>query len=281
MNLFYQNALEESKIRLSDYSSLDAYEPFKEMDLYKIIWSMGKLNISIDGCDYNLDSNQVLFCTPLNILQIPERTNEIYALEFNREFYCIRDNEEEVSCNGLLFYGSSDPIIINLNEEEKKTFEDIFMVLKEEFTFRDSSQGEMLRAMLKRLIIKSTRFLKNKISISDYETDKVDLFRKFNLLVEKNFKTHHQVKDYAGLLFKSPKTISNLFSKFYDKTPLEIINERIILEAKRQIIFSDKTIQEISYLLGYEDSGIFYKFFKRHVGYSPMDFKKKTFDLKV
>lgn len=280
MNLQYQNPFEESKLRLSDYKIVDGQDPLKEKGLYKIIWSMSELEISVDGCLFVLKKNQVLFCTPLNILEIPIRSEETYALEFNREFYCIRDNDVEVSCNGLLFYGSSSPVIINLETDEKRLFEEVFKILKEEFTIKDNLQGEMLRSMLKRLIIKSTRFLKKKIVVADLGDDKVDLVRKFNILVEKNFKTHHKVLDYAAFLFKSPKTISNVFSKFQGKTPLEVINYRIILESKRLMMFSDKSVQEIAYELGYEDAGHFSKFFKKHNNCSPADFKKRTSESK-
>lgn len=275
MNFYYNNPFEESKIKLTDLVFDNGFDPLKESGLYKIVWSMSDLKITIDGCNIELKKNQVLFCTPLNILQIPERSKETYALMFNREFYCIRDHDEEVSCNGLLFYGSSRPVILDLDIQEKSTFEDVFMILKEEFNFKDNSQGEMLRVMLKRLIVKSTRFLKTKMSILNFSTDRIDLVRKFNILVEKNFRNHHKVTDYAVFLYKSPKTVANIFAKLNGKTPLEIINERILLEAKRLLMFSEKSIQEIAYEIGYEDAGYFSKFFKKHSSFTPAEFRKK------
>ena len=93
-------------------------------------------------------------------------------------------------------------------------------------------------------------------------------------MVEKYFREKHQVKDYADLLFRSPKTLSNLFHKYGKKTPLSIIHERIILEAKRLLLYSDKATEEIAFDLGYKDSGHFSKFFKKQEGVSPSLFKK-------
>jgi len=85
------------------------------------------------------------------------------------------------------------------------------------------------------------------------------------------------VKDYATLLFKSPKTLSNIFSKHIGKSPLTVINERIILEAKRLLLYSQKSTDEIAQELGYKDTGHFSKFFKKHAGYSPSNFKNLKF----
>ena len=96
----------------------------------------------------------------------------------------------------------------------------------------------------------------------------MDLIRTFNLLVEKHFKELHKVKEYASLLHKCPKTLSKLFSKHINKSPLNLINERIMLEAKRLLIYSDLSNDEIGRQLGYNDYSHFSKFFKKHSGIS-------------
>ena len=102
----------------------------------------------------------------------------------------------------------------------------------------------------------------------------MSIIRDYNILVEKHFREYHHVKDYANLLFKSPKTLSNLFPKYSDKSPLMVINDRILLEAKRLLIYSDQSAIEIAEELGYKDASHFSKFFKKHVGMSPTIFRK-------
>lgn len=118
--------------------------------------------------------------------------------------------------------------------------------------------------------------LKNNSANPELPVSQLDSIRKFNVFVETHFRTKHQVSDYAEMLFKSPKTLSNLFKKYNDKTPLTVINERIILEAKRLLLYSEKTAEEISYELGYKEASHFSKFFKKKVGKSPIEFKKNT-----
>ena len=275
MNLEYKESLENSCLTLTDFTCADGRKLLKETNLYKIIWAQSAVkNIMIDGYEYNFEKNEIIFCTPLNILQIPRGHNEVVSLVFNREFYCIRDNDEEVSCNGLLFYGTASPSIIMLEENDKQVFDDIYTIIKMELTEQDRSLAEMLRVMLKRLIIKSTRLLSTRSIDQGVATEQFEIIRQFNILVEKNYKSFHKLTDYANLLHKSPKTISNIFSQYSNTTPLHIINERIFVEARRLILSSSKSINEISTLLGYKDAGHFSKFFKKNAGVSPLQFKK-------
>jgi len=200
---------------------------------------------------------------------------------FNKEFFCIQTYDEQVSCNGFLFFGSSQPQIVKLCEKELKYFSTMLYLFEEELTIKDHVQGEMLRTLLKRLLIISTRLIKEDLPTPNISNPHLDTIRKFNLLVEQHYREKHQVGDYADLLFKSPKTLSNLFNKYNKKTPLMVINERIMLEARRLLLYSDKTSEEISRELGYKEGGHFSKFFKRNEGLSPKEFKKAKLKVRV
>lgn len=275
MNLVYQNPLEESDIHLTDFKGSQGQKLLNEPHFYKIIWAQEKTSgITIDGCPSDLQKNQVIFCTPLNYIHIPKNQKGLLSIIFNREFYCIRDNDEEVSCNGFLFYGSSHPITITLDKKELEDFSMIYEIFKEEFEHRNQSQGEMIRAMLKRLIIKGTRLAIKKKMKKTVPNETYDLIRKFHILVEKNFKKLHKVNEYADLLYKSPKTLANVFNKYSDTTPLTTINERILLEARRLLLFSDNTSEEIAYELGFNEPSHFSRFFKKNTASTPLNYKK-------
>lgn len=277
MNLEFKESIENSCITLTDFTCADGRKLLKETNLYKIIWGKEAIeDIMVDGYAYSFEKNQIIFCTPLNIIKIPQRHSKIISVVFNREFYCIRDNDEEVSCNGVLFYGTPSPSVIILDDKEIMIFEDIYTIIKMELKEQEQSIAEMLRVMLKRLIIKSTRMLNTASGLPEAEPEKFELIRQFNILVEKNFKTYHKLTDYANLLHKSPKTISNIFSQHSDKTPLQLINERIFVEARRLVLYSNKSVNEIATLLGYRDPGHFSKFFKKNAGLSPKNFKTQN-----
>jgi len=275
MNLHYTSQIEESIFNLTDFNCASSQELLKENNRYKVIWARDNdVEIIVDGYKVTLERNQVIFCTPLNVVKITIGQKEIISFVFNREFYCIRDHDAEVSCNGFLFYGSSQPPIVSLNEKEQESFEMMHYFFKEEFEIEDHVQGEMLRVLLKRLLIKSARLIKKTLPDPKLANEKVDIIRQFNILVEKHFKEKHFVSDYADMLNKSPKTLSNLFGKYSKETALTSINNRILLEAKRLLLFSDKTSTEIAYELGYKEPGHFSKFFKNQLGVNPIEFKK-------
>ncbi|NAS30434.1 helix-turn-helix domain-containing protein [Flavobacteriaceae bacterium R38] len=282
MNFHYSSQLEESIFNLTDFNCASSQELLKKNNRYKVIWAKDNdVLMIVDGYRIELKRNQVIFCTPLNIIEITLGQKGIMSFVFNREFYCIRDHDEEVSCNGFLFFGSSQPPIVSLDEKEQKSFEMIYYFFREEFEIEDHVQGEMLRVLLKRLLIKSTRLIKKNLPEPKLANEKIDIIRQFNILVEKHFREKHLVSDYAEMLNKSPKTLSNLFRKYSNETALTFINERILLEAKRLLLFSDKTSTEIAYELGYKEPGHFSKFFKNQVGVNPIEFKKGNSSVSV
>ena len=280
MNFRYSKYPEQGSLVLTDFNCASFEKRLGTGDFYKIIWAKDNdVTIGIDGYSVTLEKDQVLFCTPYNMIQIEPFLKGVISLIFDREFYCIREHDYEVSCNGFLFLGSSAPAMVTLTEKERKSFEMHFMFFEEEFETKDHVQGEMLRVLLKRLLIKSVRLLKKTILEPTMEQSKVDVIRQFNLLVEAHFKEKHKVSDYADLLNKSPKTLSNLFAKYNNKTPLQVINDRIILEAKKLLLLSEKSSKEIAYSLGFSEASHFSKFFKNQAGVSPIHFKKNHLNI--
>lgn len=276
MKLEYTTLKDEDLFILTNFTCKPSQDLLHEKGLYKIVWCKeNPIEVFVDDYMIKLQKDQVIFCTPLNVMKIDQSAKGIISFVFNKEFFCIQTHDEEVSCNGLLFFGSAQPQIVSLRAKEKKLFDMIFYFFEEEFNIKDHIQGEMLRTLLKRLLILSTRMIKDSLKDPNIPNTQMDIIRQYNLLVEEHFHKKHQVKDYATLLFKSPKTLSNLFKKYGEKSPLTIINERILLEAKRLLLYSDKTTEEIAYDLGYKDAGHFSKFFKKNEGRSPTQFKAK------
>ncbi|WP_205431326.1 helix-turn-helix domain-containing protein [Flavobacterium arcticum] len=92
-------------------------------------------------------------------------------------------------------------------------------------------------------------------------------------MVENNYRKHHEVQYYASALNKSPKTLANVFALYGKKTPLQIIQERVVNEAKRLLYYTDKSIKEIAVETGFEDTSHFSRFFKKQTSFTPTEFK--------
>lgn len=246
----------------------------KEKGLYKFIWvRKGFVTLEIDHQEILLVQNDVISLTHLQHLGFKSIDGEYLVLLFNSNFYCIYGNDHEVSCSGFLFNGSSHLVRFTLNEEEQQELNNITNALESEFTVSDSLQEEMLRILLKRFIIQCTRIARQRLNITREKESGFEIVRKYYNLVDEHFCNKKQVQDYADLLHKSPKTLSNIFSTCKLPSPLRVIHERLEAEAKRLLLYSNKSAKEIADILGFEDQASFSRFFKNMTGQSAVQFR--------
>ena len=261
----------------SDHLQKDASSFSIQESVIQFLWNRNDeaVSIHLDDLQLQLQPGQLLTTTYFQHLRFSTTEPPLTALLFNREFYCIADHDEEVSCNGILFFGTQDLPIITIPTEQERKFELLLEVILEEFRTVDNIQGDMLQMLLKRFIIICTRLAKEQHIVHELNDGQIDTIRRFNVLVDMHFRTLRKVKDYADLLHKSPKTLSNLFSTYNQQSPQQIIQERVVLEAKRLLLFTDKQTQEIAYDLGFEDPAYFSRFFKKQAGLTPSAFREE------
>ncbi len=262
------------QLEVIDHTKCDVLKESIESSL-TVLWFTEETNeLTIDGKLHSFNKNEVVFLTEFH-RTTPKKIGSIRFLRFNRHFYCILDHDTEVGCKGILFFGASQLPIVKIPKEELDKFETLWKMFSIEMESNDSLQIEMLQMMLKRYLILCARIYKTQENYPEKKADS-DLVREFNFLVEQHFKTKHTVTEYAELLFKSPKTLSNIFSKIGFKTPLQYIQDRIMLEAKRLLRYSTLHIKEIAFEIGFDDIQAFSRFFKKHEGVSPSEFKQNT-----
>jgi AraC-like DNA-binding protein len=246
----------------------------KQEGVLSLIWfDDDQTQMTIDAINFNFSRNQMICLTEFHQIEI-KQVGQLKLLRFNRPFYCILDHDSEVGCKGILFYGSSNLPLLKPNTEDIEILETVWKMLLIEMASQDNLQLEMLQMMLKRILILCTRFYKNQMDFEEIEVKQVDLIRDFNFLVEQHFRNKHSVDEYALLLSKSPKTLANLFKKAGNKTPSQFIQGRIMLEARRLLRYTDKSVSEIAYEIGYEDIQSFSRFFKKQENQSPTDFRE-------
>jgi AraC-like DNA-binding protein len=257
------------------YFSRDRFNKY-----FTIAWNPGdSQTVIIDGAEYEFPPNSLLTLLFDQSFSF-ERSADLVAWQFNREFYCIIDHDREVSCVGFLF-GSTDHLFIRLDEQAEQRIKLLFDVFMEEFKTSDNIQNEILLVLLKRLIIYVTKLAKSEyVPATIIAEEKFHTIRKFNLLVEAHFKSEHSVGFYAAQLCKSPKTLSNLFAVYNHKSPSQVIQERIIIEAKRLLFYTDKPVKHVTFELGFEDVSYFSNFFKKHTGSSPQEFRNRPVQTK-
>src|SRR5882762_1084524 len=110
---------------------------------FTIAWNPGDgQTVTIDGAEYEFPSNTLLTLLFDQSFSF-ERSADLVAWQFNREFYCIIDHDREVSCVGFLF-GSTDHLFIRLDEQAEQRIKLLFDVFMEEFKTSDNIQNEIL-----------------------------------------------------------------------------------------------------------------------------------------
>jgi AraC-like DNA-binding protein len=242
---------------------------------YTFAWNTGTAQqVMLDELTYDFPANAVL---PIMMNQYFrfEKPQQIIALQFNREFYCVVNHDAEVGCVGFLFYGVSSHMFILPDPIIQTELNVLIESIKKEVETEEWNQDSMLRTLLVRFIIIITRQARKQFVNAEFKEERFTMLRKFNLLVQQHFKKEHRVQFYAEQLFKSPKTISNLFAHFGYQSPQQIIHERIVSEARRLLYYSDKSMKEIALSLGFDDPAHFSKFFKNQTGVNPTEVKKR------
>ncbi|MBW1654523.1 helix-turn-helix domain-containing protein [Flavobacterium quisquiliarum] len=245
----------------------------------KVIFIPAGYSLTVDFNLYHTASPALFFVNTNQHLDIHTANNEnAFLIHYNRDFYCIQIHDEEVACDGLLFNNIFEIPKVDLSEEELNAVSQLFGNINDELIFQDLSSEEMIRTYLKQIIIRATRQWKKqnlKNQHSNLITAEQDFFRNFSRLVDIHYKKKHSVAEYADLLNLAPKTISNKFHKLNLENPNEMIKNRIILEAKRLMLYSDLSIKEIAYELGYEDPAYFNRIFTQKSGKTPAVFRKE------
>lgn len=254
-------------------------EYFKEIfsnSCYHIFLFEGSGKVIIDFTEYHFNGKIVLFSSPFQNIQILSvLLITIEVLSFHGDFYCIEFHKKEVACNGLLFNNIYLHPYFLLNETVFNEILNYFSKIQQVDLEEGFSQA-VLRSYLQ-LILAICSKEKNKI-LPDKDLINNDFkeLESFQNLVEEHFKHKKNLSFYADMLHVTPNTLSKKIKSRFHKTPSQIIQERVILEAKKQIHLTRKSFKEIALALNFNDEFYLSKYFKKYTGISPTQFRKEV-----
>lgn len=266
----------EQKIAVKEFNERDKNQIIS-LPYYNILLLEGAGEVSVDYRQFVFLNYTVLFATPYQKILIKGSNSFIIQqLTFHGDFYCIEYHKEEVACNGLLFNNIYIKPFLSISEEQyrglKKDMEYIDQLLKE----NDPHTEPIIKACLQLILAKASR-----LKIKDLDED-IQLHRqrhpieKFQELLEEHYLDEKQPAFYASELFMSTGFFSKKCKEFFGKTPSEMLQERIILEAKKKLHLTYKSVKEIALNLKFDDEHYFSRYFKKHTGVSPTLFRKEV-----
>ena len=230
----------------------------------------GKGSHEIDFTQYQVLDNSVFFLRPGQVHQL-ELNAECtgYLLEFNNEFYHPKDKS---SSQRLRKASNKNYCKLEVNRFEK--LQEILTHIFQEYTSREEGYLDIIKANLEIFFIEFVRQSQNSNSISPEISSYIqERFEEFLELLEKHITACKQVSQYTDMMSLSTYQLNEITKTSIGKTPSELINEQIILEAKRYLLATPNQIKDIADHLGYEDVSYFIRFFKKHTRFSPDAFR--------
>lgn len=132
-------------------------------------------------------------------------------------------------------------------------------------------------ALLTAICIQMARLTRvNDVATTNTHSRKSAQIEKFRYMVDENFKKHLPITDYAGQLGITPGQLSRLCREVLGVSSLDIVNERMVHEAQRVLVYTGNSIKQLAYALGFADEAYFCRFFRKHTGLSPREFRAKA-----
>ncbi len=219
----------------------------------------------IDFESYSVEDGALYFIRPGQVHQlILEPDSKGYLINFCANFYAARDDYKK----RLLRKVSASNFYLLEKQLTITPLSDIFT----EFSDRNIGFEEAIRSYLSVLFTTLYRSIdySDLNAVTSYNQEQFEAFKQ---LVEDNCTTEKSASEYAKMMHISLTKLNRIIKSIIGKTCTQIINDQLILEAKRYLMTTQNNVNEISFILGFEDASYFNRFFKKHTGYTPQNFR--------
>lgn len=246
---------------------------------YQIIWFRKGTGVHyVDFKEYPVADNTMFFISPGQIHYFETgRQVEGVVIHFNESFLSDEGSSENVFLKYNVFNAfDASPYYLIRRENAGKLA--LLVNEMEEETRNEGlfAHSDLLKYLIKMLLIYVQRTGERGHGLPLCINNAANrTFVRFRQSLEHYYRSMHTVKEYAAYLNVSTKTLTNCVYESSHSTPLALINDRIVLEAKRQLLHSSLKVKEIAFQLGFEDPSYFIKFFKRYVGCLPAEFREQ------
>lgn len=254
--------------KLTEYES-----PFlcfdQEKDFHQLLWitkCSGNSTCTIDYVDYTLQDDQVVVIYPRQTGKIDLYGKEGFLLAINNDLFF--EINQIINSNYLNGYFSN--VFVSV---DKKTNQSLVAILSLMFQENEDQNREtLMKSYLQAFLFHVASLYKKDTVLNNQNTQ---LFVDFIKLVDLNFVMHKEVTFYAGELKISEKKLNEICKAASGKTTKQFIQERLVLEIKKEIKSGTKTLKEIAFDLGFSEPEYFTRFFKQHTTMTPKEFAEK------
>lgn len=267
----------ELAFRLDHFNNLSQFDHLQRKNCYTLILLRKcSLKLVVDFSEYQLSGGHMICLAPYQpyMLTSKEKCSGV-LLNFHPDFFCTYRHQNEIETEGVLFHNFNQPPFFETVQEE--IFQNLLDQISREMDRKTIAQHEVLVAYLKVYLIEAVRQKKqfDEDSSPKASDRQSEVMQKLLDTIERNFRQTHSPQDYADMLCVNTKTLAGIAKKYLNQTPTALIVNRIVIEAKRELYLTSKSVKQIGAALGYQDEFYFSRLFKKKVGVSP-DIYRKT-----
>jgi len=236
-----------------------------------LLFTKGAGSHTIENNEYPIRRGSMFFMSPSEVhLWNTDKNADGYVLFFNSSFYLMDALSREYL--KLPFFRAKEKIrYVQLNDSSIKKIEPILKLISAEYQAESRLMMRIIRSYLDVLLYKLAGFVEPGMIGKDKSPS---IIPSLETLIEEHFKEHQPVAFYANKLNVLPDQLNNLTKKYLDKTVTGLIQERIMAEAKRLLLFTSLNINEIAFNLNFMDNSYFNRYFKKAEKITPEQFRK-------
>ncbi|WP_425075977.1 helix-turn-helix domain-containing protein [Psychroserpens sp. S379A] len=260
------------KSTIADFQDLPPSKPHRHNFYYLLFVKKGKGSHNIDFNIYPIAENTFFFLKPGQVHQVQFTSPaQGYLIQFNREFYNSAKEQSNMLIRKL---GRNNHYVFSKKRFQK--LEKILDAMLLEHNEKAFNYQHSIKSYIDILFAEIIRYGHNDLTNIDSENlYHQERFEELMEQIETHFTTHKQVTDYTKMMNLTSYQLNALTKVMVGETCSKLINEQIILEAKRSLLATSNQINEVAFTLGYDDPSYFIRFFKKHTGYSPEAFRKE------
>lgn len=229
----------------------------------------------IDFHSYSILGSGLHFLTPGQVHLLTFSSSfQGYIVAFSEDFYTFYNPGNPPLSQLPFFQPARRQPILTLSDTEKHYFHNILENMVADHLNTDSDQTLIGRYL--GLLLQKCAFLthQNTPVVESSSHTVPELAGRFQELVEKNFREMHEVQQYASQLSVSPDYLSKIIRKFLGISCQEYILDKLLLEAKRLLVFTNLSSKEIAYHIHMDDPSYFSRIFKKKTGLTPNEYRE-------
>lgn len=245
---------------------------------YHIIWfQQGSPTHWVDFKPKKIKPNTLLFLNKDVVQRFDNKVKyEGKAILFTDGFFCKSETDTKFLRKSILFNDLFTVSEIQV-QKQSKIFEELLQQMTEELqNIKDNLQADILQNLLHNFLLQAEREKRKQNFTEIKKGADLDYVILFKDLLEINYKSKKQVSFYTKEILITEKRLNKATTKVLGKTPKELIDDRIMLEAKRILAHTSESVKEIGYDLGFVEPTNFIKYFKKHSKLTPTEFREKN-----